>query len=121
MAYLLGTHLIGTSQVRIALTKVHGIGTSKAGQICDQLGLSNHITVNQLTRIQTDQISRIITQTHLIDSELKTIVFNDIKRLLLISCYRGLRHSAGLPLRGQRTHTNAKTSRKFRQSLKKTK
>lgn len=119
MAYLLGTHLTGTSKVRIALTQVYGIGVSKACQVCDQLGLSTTITINQLTRIQTDQISRIITQTHLIDSELTKMLLHDIQRLLQISCYRGLRHSSGLPLRGQRTHTNAKTSRKLKRSFNK--
>ncbi len=117
MRYLLGARLLDTAKVRFELTKIYGIGTSKACQICDQLGLGANITIDQLTRSQFAKINSIITQTHLVDYELKKIVLNDKKRLLQISCYRGLRHNAGLPLRGQRTHTNAKTMRRLRRSI----
>ncbi|PTQ37848.1 hypothetical protein MARPO_0055s0103, partial [Marchantia polymorpha] len=81
-------------------------------QVCDQLGLS--IKVNKLTKYQFDQILKIISQNYLVDSELKRVIKRDIKPLISIGCYRGFRHNAGLPLRDQRTHTNAKTCRKLR-------
>ena len=116
MLYILGANLAPTAQIRIALSRIHGIGSSKSSQACDQLGLSSTVKVNQLTRIQIDRLIQLIAQNHLIETELKRLVYNDIKRLQQIGAYRGLRHSVGLPLRGQRTHTNAKTSRKFKRN-----
>lgn len=118
MLYILGANLAPTSQIRVALSRIHGISSSKASQACDQLGLSSTVKVSQLTRIQIDKLIQLIAQNHLIDTELKRLIYNDIKRLQQIGAYRGLRHSAGLPLRGQRTHTNAKTSRRRRASPK---
>ncbi|BDD77345.1 ribosomal protein S13 (mitochondrion) [Marchantia polymorpha subsp. ruderalis] len=114
MSYILGTNLNSNKQVKIALTRIFGIGPKKAIQVCDQLGLSDTIKVNKLTKYQFDQILKIISQNYLVDSELKRVIQRDIKRLISIGCYRGFRHNAGLPLRGQRTHTNAKTCRKLR-------
>lgn len=121
MSYILGTNLNPTKKVKIALTQIFGIGPNKALQICDKLGLSDSYKVSQLTKHQIDQIIKIINQSYLIDSELIRIIQKDVKSLINIACYRGFRHNAGLPLRGQRTHTNAKTSRRvkiLRQSSK---
>jgi small subunit ribosomal protein S13 len=112
MSYILGTQWKPTTKVVRALTQLFGIGPNKALQICDKLGISDTLKVNQLTRIQLDQIMQIISQHYLIDSELKKIIQNDIQRFIAIGSYRGFRHNAGLPVRGQRTHTNAKTCRK---------
>jgi small subunit ribosomal protein S13 len=114
MSFILGTRYAPTKKIRIALTKIFGIGLNKANQICDKLGLSDTYKVNQLTKNQIDQIIKIFNQSYLIDSELLRIIQNDVKRLIHIGCFRGLRHNEGLPLRGQRTHTNAKTSRKHK-------
>lgn len=114
MSYILGTSLNPTLKVRIALTQIFGIGPNKALQICDKLGLGETTKVNQLTKSQIDQIIRIINQSYLIDSELIRIIQKDVKGLINIGSYRGFRHNLGLPLRGQRTHTNAKTSRRVR-------
>lgn len=114
MSFILGTRYAPTKKIRIALTQIFGIGSNKANQICDQLGLSDMYKVGQLTKNQIDQIMKLLSQSHLIDSELVRIIQNDIKRFIEIGCYRGLRHNEGLPLRGQRTHTNAKTSRRNR-------
>ena len=116
MLYILGANLAPTAKIRVALSRIYGIGSSKSSQACDQLGLSSTVKVSQLTRIQIDRLIQLIAQNHLIDTELKRLVYNDIKRLQQIGAYRGLRHSVGLPLRGQRTHTNAKTSRKFKRN-----
>jgi len=112
MLYIAGINLNIKKKVYVALTSIYGIGAKKAILLCDQLGLSDKITINELTKTQIDQLVQLMTQNHLIDSELKKLVLNDIKRLKQIGSYRGLRHNAGLPLRGQRTHTNAKTARK---------
>ena len=112
MSFILGTRYAPTIKIRIALTKIFGIGLNKSNQLCDKLGISEAYKVNQLTKNQIDQILKIFNQNYLIDSELIRIIQNDVKRLIHIGCYRGLRHNYGLPLRGQRTHTNAKTSRK---------
>lgn len=115
MSYILGTKLVSNKQVRLALTQIFGIGPKKAIWVCDQLGLGDNIKVNNLTWYQINRISTIVRRNKfLVDSGLKREIERCIKRLISISCYRGFRHKAGLPLRGQRTHTNAKTCRKLR-------
>nr|BAJ22102.1 ribosomal protein S13 [Cycas taitungensis] len=113
MSYILGARLVPNEQVRIALTKIDGIGPKKATRVCYRLGISDNIKVNELTKYQIDQIEQIIGQDHVVHWELKRGKRADIERLISISCYRGIRHQDGLPLRGQRTHTNARTCRKF--------
>jgi small subunit ribosomal protein S13 len=112
MSFILGTRYAPTKKIRIALTQIFGIGINKANQICDRLGLCETYKVNQLTKSQIDQLIKLFQRNYLIDSELLRIIQNDVKRLIQIGCYRGIRHNEGLPNRGQRTHTNAKTSRK---------
>lgn len=114
MSYILGTKLVSNKQVRLALTQIFGIGPKKATWICDQLGLSDNTKVSNLTRHQINQISKIVRRKKiLVDSELKRGIQQYIKRLININCYRGFRHKAGLPLRGQQTHSNAKTCRRL--------
>lgn len=114
MLHILGARLVPNEQVRIALTEIGGIGPKEATQVCYRLGISENIKVNELTKYQIDQIERIIGQDYVVHWELKRGKRADIERLISISCYRGIRHQDGLPLRGQRTHTNARTCRKFR-------
>lgn len=115
MSYILGTKLVSNKQVRLALTQIFGIGPKKATWICDQLGLSDNTKVSNLTRHQINQISAIVRRNKfLVDSELKREIQRYIKGLININCYRGFRHKAGLPLRGQQTHNNAKTCRRLR-------
>ena len=113
MLYISGARLVADEQVRIALTKIDGIGPKKAIMVCYRLGISGNIKIKELTKYQIDQIEQIIGQDHVVHGELKRGKRADIKRLISISCYRGIRHQDGLPLRGQRTHTNARTCRKF--------
>nr|YP_009755803.1 ribosomal protein S13 [Gonatozygon brebissonii]QIQ23080.1 ribosomal protein S13 [Gonatozygon brebissonii] len=117
MSYILGTNLNPSKKVRVALTQIFGIGPNKSLQVCDNLGISDTYFVAQLTKTQIDQMIKRMALQFLIDSELRRIIQKDIKRLIHIGCYRGFRHTEGLPLRGQRTHTNAKTSRKLKISL----
>jgi len=113
MSHILGARLVPNEQVRIAPTKIGGIGPKEATQVRYRLGISENIKVNESTKYQIDQIERIIGQDHVVHWELKRGKRADIERLIAISCYRGIRHQDGLPLRGQRTHTNARTCRKF--------
>jgi small subunit ribosomal protein S13 len=112
MLYISGARLLPDEQVRIALTQMDGIGPQKAIQLCYRLGISGNIKMNELTKYQIDQIEQMISQDHVVHWELKRGERADIERIISISCYRGIRHQDGLPLRGQRTHTNARTARK---------
>nr|ULQ69008.1 ribosomal protein S13 [Bolboschoenus planiculmis] len=112
MLYISGARLLPEEQVRIASTKIDGIGPKKAIQLCYRLGISGNIKMNELTKYQIDQISKMISQDHVVHWELKRGERADIARLISISRYRGIRHKEKLPLRGQRTHTNARTARK---------
>nr|QJH92071.1 ribosomal protein S13 [Podocarpus macrophyllus]QXE44224.1 ribosomal protein S13 [Podocarpus macrophyllus] len=112
MLHLLGARLVPNEQVRIAPTGIGGIGPKEATQVCYRSGISENIKVNELTRYQIDQIERIIGRDYVVYWELGRGKRADIERLISISRYRGIRHQDGLPLRGQRTHTNAGTCRK---------
>ncbi|YP_009477644.1 ribosomal protein S13 (mitochondrion) [Nymphaea colorata] len=112
MSYIGGARLVPDEKVRIALTKMAGIGPKKAIQVCYRLGISENIKMNELTKYQIDLLEQVIGQDHVVHWELKRGERADIERLISISCYRGIRHQDGLPLRGQRTHTNARTARK---------
>nr|AHA47097.1 ribosomal protein S13 [Amborella trichopoda] len=112
MSYISGARLVPNEKVRIALTKIDGIGPKKAIQVCSRLGISGNIKMNELTKYQIDKMEQMIGQDHVVHWEFKRGERADIERLISISCYRGIRHKDGLPLRGQRTHTNARTCRK---------
>ena len=112
MIYILGTNLKNTQSVRRSLCKVHGINGVLSGQICDDLGISRQVRINQLLPSQIDLLNQIVPQHYLTGAELRTEVRRNQERLIAISTYRGIRHSQGLPTRGQRTHGNAQTSRR---------
>nr|WMV00132.1 ribosomal protein S13 [Gastrodia pubilabiata]WNH36738.1 ribosomal protein S13 [Gastrodia shimizuana]WNH36777.1 ribosomal protein S13 [Gastrodia sp. BS-2023] len=101
-------------QVRIASTKMDGIGPKKAIQVRYRLGISGNIKMNELTQSQIDQMEQIRSQDHVVNWEFQRGERADIERLISLSRYRGIRHQDGSPLRGQRTHTNARTCRKRR-------
>ena len=112
MVYLLNTNLHPNEKIRKALTSLFGIGFFLSNQICDQLGFRPNLLTQELKNSQIDQITRILTQYYVTGSDLKRIRDQNIKRFIQIGCYKGFRCVEGLPMRGQRTHTNAKTSRK---------
>ena len=112
MLYISGARSVADKQVRIASTKIDGIGPKKAIQVCYRLGISGNIKINELTKYQIDQIEQMIGQDHVVHWELKRGKRADIERLISIFCYRGIRHQDGLPLRGQRTHTKKGARRK---------
>jgi small subunit ribosomal protein S13 len=95
--------------VVIGLTYIHGIGNAKAKEICAAVGIPAERRVNELTDAEVIQIRETIDRDYLVEGDLRREVAMNIKRLMDLGCYRGLRHRKGLPVRGQRTHTNART------------
>jgi small subunit ribosomal protein S13 len=115
MLYLLETNLSEQKSVFFALTKVYGIGKNTAFLICKKLGFSINLKIKDLTQEQITEILQLIDSSNLLlNNELKKFKSLTLKNLISIKSYRGLRRVRGLPVRGQRTHTNAKSARKNR-------
>ena len=109
MARIAGVDLPLNKRVEVGLTYIFGIGRTRASRICDQAGVSKDIRVKDLSEDDVRKIRGIITEEGKVEGDLRKDVGLDIKRLMEINCYRGMRHRRGLPVRGQRTHTNART------------
>ena len=109
MARIAGINIPTNKRVEIALTYVHGIGLSSSQKICNTIGISNDKRVNNLTEDELSKIRDIIDKDFLVEGDLRRKRSLDIKRYLDLGCLRGLRHRKNLPVRGQRTHTNART------------
>ncbi|NMW31756.1 30S ribosomal protein S13 [Altererythrobacter sp. RZ02] len=109
MARIAGVNLPTNKRVIIALTYIHGIGRTTAVQIADQLGLDHTRRVQDLTDAEVLSIREAIDEAHTVEGDLRRQTAMNIKRLMDLRSYRGLRHRNGLPVRGQRTHTNART------------
>ena len=111
MARIAGVNIPTQKRVEIGLRYIHGIGPKKANDIITQLGIDPARRVNDLTESEVIQIREIIDRDYLVEGDLRREVAMNIKRLMDLGCYRGLRHRKSLPVRGQRTHTNARTRR----------
>ena len=109
MARIAGVDLPINKCVQIGLTYIYGIGRSRATKICEEAKVDIATKVKDLTEDQTVRIRNIITRDGMVEGDLRKAISMDIKRLMEIGCYRGMRHRRGLPVRGQRTHTNART------------
>ncbi len=109
MARIAGVNIPTNKRVEVALTYIHGIGRSMAKEICAKVGLPDERRVNQLTDAEVLQIRETIDRDYRVEGDLRREVAMNIKRLMDLGCYRGLRHRRGLPVHGQRTHTNART------------
>ena len=109
MARIAGVNLPTNKRVVIALQYIHGIGPKKAKEIMDGVRLSQERRVSQLTDQEVLQIREMIDRDYVVEGDLPREVAMNIKRLMDLGCYRGLPHRKGLPVRGQRTHTNART------------
>lgn len=109
MARIAGVNIPTNKRVEIALRYIHGIGPAKAKEICEQVSITSERRVNQLTDAEVLQIREVIDRDHQVEGDLRREVAVNIKRLMDLGNYRGLRHRRGLPVRGQRTHTNART------------
>ena len=109
MARIAGVNIPTNKRVEIALTYIHGIGRTKALEICERVGIPAERRVFDLSESEVIKVRETIDQDHLVEGDLRRSVAMNIKRLMDLGCYRGLRHRRGLPVRGQRTHTNART------------
>lgn len=109
MARIAGINLPTNKRVVIALTYIHGIGSTKAKSITEKLSIAPERRVQDLTDQEVLQIRETIDADHTVEGDLRRETAMNIKRLMDLACYRGLRHRRGLPVRGQRTHTNART------------
>lgn len=117
MARIAGIDLPRNKRGVIGLTYIYGIGSSSAKQILAEAGISEDTKASEWTDDNIREISRIITSDFTVEGELRSEVQLNIKRLMDIACYRGLRHRKGLPLRGQRTRTNARTRKGKRKTV----
>lgn len=109
MARIAGVNIPTNKRVEVALTYIYGIGPAKAKEICERVGVPRERRVNELTDAEVSQIRESIDRSHTVEGDLRREVAMNIKRLMDLGCYRGLRHRRGLPVHGQRTHTNART------------
>ena len=109
MARIAGVNIPTSKRVEIALTYIHGIGRSKAKELCSSLEIDEARRVNDLTDAEVLRIREYIDANLQVEGDLRREAQMNIKRLMDLGCYRGLRHRRGLPVRGQRTHTNART------------
>ena len=109
MARIAGVNIPTNKRVLIALQYIHGIGQKNAADIMEKVKIPNDRRVNQLSDQEVLQIRETIDADHTVEGDLRRETAMNIKRLMDLACYRGLRHRKGLPVRGQRTHTNART------------
>jgi small subunit ribosomal protein S13 len=108
LARIVGVDLPKTKPVGIALTYIFGIGRTNALKICEEAGVNPQTRVNDLNDDEVKEIRNSIQQNHKVEGALKAEINMNIKRLIDINCYRGMRHKVGLPVNGQRTRTNAR-------------
>jgi len=109
LARIAGVDLPRRKRVEIGLTYIYGIGKTTSRNILTQLGIDPNIKTDDLSESQINDIRKLIDSKYKVEGELRTQVSMNIKRLMDLGCYRGLRHRKGLPVRGQRTCTNART------------
>ena len=109
MARIAGVNIPTNKRVHIALTYIHGIGNTTAQAICDSVGVGRERRVNELSDAEVVAVREYIDGNVMVEGDLRREKAVNIKRLMDLGCYRGLRHRRGLPVRGQRTHTNART------------
>ncbi len=109
MARIAGVNIPTSKRVEIGLTYIYGIGRTKSRDICQKVGIPEERRVNELTDSEVIRIREVIDKDYMVEGDLRRETAMNIKRLMDLGCYRGLRHRRGLPVRGQRTHTNART------------
>src|SRR6201986_2891552 len=117
MARIAGVNIPTQKRVEIGLRYIHGIGPHIARKIIDQLGIAPERRVSDLTESEVIQIREIIDRDYLVEGDLRRDTAMNIKRLMDLGCYRGLRHRKNLPVRGQRTHTNSRTRKGPKRSV----
>ena len=109
MARIAGVDLPRNKRIEISLTYIYGIGRTLAGKICEKASVERGTKTDQLSESEVIKLREVIEREYKVEGDLRREVSQNIKMLMDIGCYRGLRHRRGLPVRGQRTHTNART------------
>lgn len=109
MARIAGVNIPTKKRVKVALTYIHGIGATSAAKICGKAGLDDGQRVHDMNEEQLTRVREIIDSDYIVEGDLRRQQSMDVKRYLDLGCLRGLRHRKNLPVRGQRTHTNART------------
>lgn len=117
MARIAGVNVPDNKHLFIALTYVYGVGKSRAQEICNKIGLVESTKVGSLTEEELDKVRSAVSE-YVVEGDLRRQVTLNIKRLMDLGCYRGLRHRRGLPVRGQRTKTNARTRKGPRKPIR---
>jgi small subunit ribosomal protein S13 len=117
MARISGVDLPREKKVEIGLTYIYGIGRSRARKIMEKSGVDGNLRVKELTDADVTKLRQVIDRDFKVEGALRTEVSMNIKRLMDIGSYRGIRHRKGLPVRGQRTHTNARTKKGPRRAI----
>jgi small subunit ribosomal protein S13 len=117
MARIAGIDLPRNKRIGVALTYIYGIGHSTARAILSETAVDSNLRVHELSDDDVNKLRRVIESHYKVEGALRTEVSMNIKRLMDIGCYRGLRHRRGLPVRGQRTHTNARTRKGPRRTV----
>ena len=118
MARIAGVNIPTNKRVLIALQYIHGIGSTKAREIIEKAGIPESRRVNELSDSEVLQIRETIDREYMVEGDLRREVSMNIKRLMDLGCYRGVRHKKGLPVRGQRTRTNARTRKGPRKAVR---
>ena len=118
MARIAGVNIPNQQHAEIALTAIYGIGRSRARVICDAAGVAYSAKIKDLSDAQMDKLREFVAR-YPVEGDLRREVTMSIKRLMDLGCYRGIRHRRGLPLRGQRTRTNARTRKGPRRPIRK--
>lgn len=109
MARIAGVNIPTNKRVVIALQYIHGIGPAKAKEITTKVNIPAERRVNELSDAEVMQVREMVDRDYMVEGDLRRETAMNVKRLMDLGCYRGLRHRRGLPVRGQRTHTNART------------
>jgi small subunit ribosomal protein S13 len=117
MARIAGVNIPDRKHAVIALTSIYGIGRSRAGEICEEAGIAPEVKIQELSEDQVENIRAIVAR-YTVEGDLRREISMNIKRLMDLGCNRGIRHRRGLPLRGQRTRTNARTRKGPRRPIK---
>lgn len=117
MPRVIGVDIPDNKRLEISLTYIYGVGRTLSNEIIEKLGLNKDMRARELTEDQIGRLNGLLTSEYIVEGDLRRQVQNNIKRLIGIHCYRGLRHRVGLPVRGQRTKTNARTRKGKRKTI----
>ena len=113
MTHLFGTYITDNKSIHKSLTKIYGLGTKEVFKVCKIIGINPRVSINHLTKRQKDSLAYTIESECLIDSDLKKFNREVLQTLVEVQSFKGIRHSKGLPVRGQRTSTNSKTQKRL--------